>query len=82
LHTQDNIRDFIINELRWPGDHSQLTNDFNLLENGVIDSLGIYKVVAYVQDDLGVEIPDDDLIVENFETIDAISNMVERARVG
>jgi acyl carrier protein len=81
VNIQDKLRQFIINELRWPGEHSKLTNDFNLLENGVIDSLGIYKVVEFIQDEFGIEIPDDDLVVDNFETLDAIDNMVSRAGV-
>jgi acyl carrier protein len=73
---EDGIRHFILEQLSWDGDPAVLTDDYELISNDVLDSLGIEQVVAYVEDQLGVEIDDDDVVPENFETLRAIGDLV------
>lgn len=72
----DRIRAFIVEELGWRGE--QLTDDFPLLENGVIDSLGLFRVVAFLESEYGVKIPDDRLVPDNFATLARIASLVEQ----
>lgn len=44
----------------------------NLIETGIIDSLGIQKLLAYLETTFSVQIADDELIPDNFQTIEAI----------
>ena len=46
----------------------------------VIDSLGVMEVVDFVEDAYGVEIPEGDLVVDNFRTLNAIGGLIERQR--
>ena len=48
LVTSDRVRDFIVTELRWEGPPSELTDDYPLLQTGVIDSLGLFRLVDRV----------------------------------
>ena len=50
----------------------------SLLETGIIDSLGILEIVNFLIEQLGVEIEEDDLIPNNFETVLSIANFIER----
>jgi acyl carrier protein len=77
MSTTQRVRDFIIEELRWTGPLDQLTADYPLLDNGVIDSLGLMQVVEFLEQECGVEIRDDDLLPENFATLSAIEKLVE-----
>ena len=45
-----------------------------------IDSLGIYSIVSYCEDDFGVQIDDEDLVPENFETIGDIVRLISQKR--
>jgi acyl carrier protein len=47
-----------------------------LVESGVIDSLGIMKLLEFIEKELGVRIPDRDLVPENFETLEAITRLI------
>lgn len=58
----------------------QLTDDLPLLETGVVDSLGILDLVAFIEDEFGVAADDDDLIPENFETIQSMARFVGQRR--
>lgn len=51
-----------------------------LLETGIIDSLGILEIVNFLIEELGVEIEEDDLIPENFKTIQTMVNFIERKK--
>lgn len=47
-----------------------------LLEEKVIDSMGVIELVAFLEATYGIELMDDDLTVENFTTIDSISKLI------
>jgi acyl carrier protein len=48
----------------------------SLVESGIIDSLGIMKLVDFLEKELGIRVEDEDLLPENFETVDAIANLL------
>ena len=48
----------------------------SLVESGVIDSLGIMKLVDFIEKEFRVKIGDADLVPENFETIEDITKLL------
>jgi acyl carrier protein len=72
----DRVRSFIVEELGWHGPH--LTDDFPLIENRVIDSLGLFRIVDFLEREYGVRIPDDKLVPANFSSLQTIAELVER----
>lgn len=58
----------------------ELTDDFPLIENGVIDSLGILEVVQFIEREFGVEVDDEDLVLDSFGTIARITLLVGAKR--
>ena len=54
-----------------------LTLEDGLLENGIIDSLDMIKLVSFVENEFRIFISDDDLAPENFASINAIAVFVE-----
>jgi acyl carrier protein len=55
----------------------KLEDSSRLLEEGVLDSLGVLELVNHLQDELGIPIEDEELVPENFASIDAIAAFVE-----
>jgi acyl carrier protein len=76
---EQEVKNFITGETGWTGDPALLTPDFHLIENGVLDSMGIFQLVTFLEDQLGVEIDDEDLVPDNFESIAAIDRLVGRS---
>jgi acyl carrier protein len=72
----DRIRTFIVDELGWRG--PTLTDDYPLLENRVIDSLGLFRIVGFLETEYGVKVADDQLVPGNFATLETIAELVER----
>jgi acyl carrier protein len=74
---QDRLRTFIVEELQYEGEPSQLTEDLPLLERGVIDSVGIFQLVSFIETEYGVEIADEELVPQHFGTLGGISRLIE-----
>jgi acyl carrier protein len=77
MRTTEQLRDFIIEELRWAGPREQLTDDYPLLENHVIDSMGLLKIVQFLETKYGVQVADEELVPTNFGTLESIAKLVE-----
>src|SRR2546430_15560253 len=41
-----------------------------------IDSLGVIRLVAFLETDLGIRVEDEELIVENFETLRKLGKLI------
>jgi acyl carrier protein len=48
----------------------------DLLSDGILDSLGILRVVSFIEQKLGVKVPDEDVVFENFNSIRAMADYV------
>ncbi len=51
--------------------------DENLLLSGLVDSLGVMSLVAYMEETFGFKIPFDDVVIENFMSIEAMTAYVQ-----
>lgn len=48
----------------------------SLIDSGIIDSVGIMKLVDFIEGAFAVKIRDDELLPENFDTLDDITKLV------
>ena len=56
------IKNFIQSELVKDRANDSLKDDDNLIEAGVIDSLGIMKLLVYLEETFSINVSDDELI--------------------
>ncbi len=74
--TEDRVRQFILEELDWDGPANELTDDYPLIDRDVIDSLGIFQIISFLESDWDIEVADEDLVPDNFASIAAIARLV------
>ncbi len=74
------LQEFIARELYWDGRPEELQPDYALVENHVVDSLGLFKLVAFIEERFGVRVGDEELTPVNFGTLDAIAALIEQKR--
>ncbi len=48
--------------------------DEDLLGSGILDSLGMMKMIFFIENEFNVSVPPEDMVIENFMTIDHICN--------
>jgi acyl carrier protein len=50
----------------------------SLVRSGLLDSVGLVRLAAFLEQRLGIEIPDRDVTVEHFDSLGAIEAYVAR----
>lgn len=78
-HTQT-ITKFLVDEFLPDVPADSLAADYDLLSGGVLDSLGLLKVIAWLEDRFDVVIDDIEIEPDNFRTVAAINAFVQNAR--
>lgn len=52
--------------------------DTDLLLTGLVDSLGVVQIVSWIESELGVTVEPTDVVLEHFQTVDAMADFVAR----
>lgn len=52
----------------------------NLLADGMVDSIGMLRLVTYIEELTQITIPQEDLVIENFRTIKIITRYLEQGK--
>lgn len=76
----ETIKQFVIEEFLPDVTGADLTTDYDLVATGVIDSLGLLKLIAWLEEQFELPIDDLELDPDSFRTIDAIDAFIARAQ--
>ncbi len=66
-----------INEELLFGDGEAVADD-DLLATGLVDSMGVFGLVGFVNETFGIEVPPQDILIENFRSANDIASYVRR----
>ncbi len=58
--------------------NARLDDDEDLLISGILDSLAILRLVAHIDTALGIQVPDKDVIYDNFKSINALVGYLQQ----
>lgn len=59
-------------------DKKSLEPDEDLLEQGIIDSLGLMKLIAFMEKTFDIKIIDEEIVPENFQCLNSMVKLVEQ----
>jgi methoxymalonate biosynthesis acyl carrier protein len=74
--TQTQIKEFLSRFFK----NHDLQPEEDIFALGFVNSLLAMQLVAFVEKELGVRVEDEDLDLDNFRTIQAISNLVAKKK--
>jgi len=72
------IRQFVLQKFPLARRRNVSDSD-NLLESGIVDSLGVLELVTFMQQEFSVAIADEDLTPENFQNIESMVRFVQHS---
>jgi acyl carrier protein len=72
------IEKALLTEIAVGLDKKSLGPDEDLLEQGIIDSLGLMKLVDFMEKNFGIKIIDEDIVPENFQSLSSMARLVEQ----
>jgi acyl carrier protein len=67
---------FIVDELMMGDQQTRIDPDASLISSGVVDSLALLRLIAFVEEQFGVTVEDEEVMPENFETLNIIESFV------
>ena len=73
------MTEIIIELIREMCPYEQITEDTELIESGILNSLSIVSLVTQLEDEFEVEIADDTVTAKNFSTVLEIVRLVEKS---
>ncbi len=76
--TAKRVRRFIEDALLDPG----IAIESDPLAEGLLDSLAIEQVIAYAEETFDIVFDDDELVAENFATVDVLAQLIDRKLAG
>jgi len=70
------IRDFIAQNLLFSDNGYQYDDDDSFLQEGIVDSVGVMDLVSFVEDNFNVEVDDQEIVPDNFDSVNKLAQYV------
>ena len=74
--TKEKIRNYIVQTSH--ADANKIKDESLIFKEGFFDSMGFIMLITFLEEEFGIKTVDSDLIEENFESINAISEFIQR----
>jgi acyl carrier protein len=78
--TQEKIKKYIVETSH--ADANKIKNESLIFKEGFFDSMGFIMLITFLEEEFGTKTVDADLVEENFESINAISDFIIRKTEG
>ena len=74
--SKEKIRNYIVQTSH--ADANKIKDESLIFKEGFFDSMGFIMLITFLEEEFGIKTVDSDLIEENFESINAISEFIQR----
>ncbi len=81
MDARDKVRKFILEEVCPDANLEHIEDDAPLITSGLVDSLGILKILSFLDDEFGINIASEQIKQENFATIATIVAVLDTAHI-
>jgi acyl carrier protein len=73
---KEKIKNYVLQAVY--ADKDKIQDNSLIFKEGYFDSMGFMVLIAFIEEEFGIKTNDTDLLEENFESINAISEFVNR----
>lgn len=80
MSEKQRLREFILENFVTGLDVEEFGDDDSFLEQGIIDSTGVLEMVAFIEETYLFEVDDEEVLPENFDTLDNLDAYIARKR--
>ena len=70
------VRNFITETILFSDQDYPYADDASLLENGILDSMNVMELVAFLEEEVGIEVADHEITPENFDSVTQLADFV------
>lgn len=74
------IRHYVVENLLFGSSGVDLHDSTSFLKQGIVDSTGVVELVLFVEEAFGIEVDDDDIVPDNFDSIGNLAAYIAQQR--
>lgn len=71
---------YIQNQLLGGRNEIEISPEDDLLGSGLIDSMGMMSLIAFIEKEFKFKVPPEDMVIEHFITVEAISAYIAQTK--
>ena len=75
------IKDFILTEVNPDLGLASLDDDEPLIDSGIVDSLGVLRILSFLDESFGIDLSGDEIKLQNFRSVRSICDLIARGGV-
>lgn len=72
------IRQFIATNMLFTNGELPIGDDESFIDNSIVDSTGILELTLFVEETFRIEVRDDEVLPENFDSVNRLTDFVVR----
>lgn len=80
MEIQEKIMNFIADNILFSDNGYPYQPEDSFLEKGVVDSMNIMEIVAFIEEEFQIEVADLEIIPANFDSIKNVSTYVQHKK--
>ena len=80
MSMEQTIERFIVDEIMLGDRRTKLAPDDSLISSGILDSLALLRLIAFIEEQVGIAINDGEVVPDNFQTLNDIKAFLERKK--
>lgn len=77
MNVKEIIKEFITEHFLKEGQQKTISDSGSFLDEGVIDSVGVLELVAFLEEKFGFRVEDEELVPENLDSVDKLVDFVQ-----
>ncbi len=82
MEQRQRIKRYLLENFLFSNDDSAISDTDSLVRGGILDSTGIYELILFVEETFKLTIAPEEMVPENFDTIQTIDSFVTRKLAG
>jgi len=77
IKIEDEVKAFILENFLFTSDPDAIRSNSSFQELGIVDSTGILEIVAFLEEKFAIKVEDDEVVPDNFDSIEKIAAYVQ-----
>jgi acyl carrier protein len=82
MEIEAQIQRYVAQNLLFSDNGFEHSNDASFLEEGIVDSLGVLGLVAFVETSFGVAVDGQEITPDNFDSVNRLAGYIRRKLAG
>jgi acyl carrier protein len=78
MSVKQQIRQYVAQNFLFSDNGYDLGDDASFLDEGIVDSTGVLELVTFVEETFDLEIDDDEIVPDNFDSVNSLAIFIER----